>query len=110
MTFDLYAFPAPEPKTAAEAHQLLDAGDADEHLRFDTDSGQWLPRPGPQMVTFIDELQRRWPSLNDDPDGSPWSIWPLWQPTAGGGTGLNIGWSFAASVAPQLWRLPLATT
>src|SRR5215472_4794500 len=38
----------------------------------------------------------------DDPDGSPWSSWPLWQPIVGGGTGLNIGWSYAASVAPTI--------
>jgi hypothetical protein len=67
--------------------------------------GCWFPPPGPQMATFIDELERRWPSLEIDPDGSPWSSWPLWQPTAGGGTALNISWSAADSVVPAILEI-----
>ena len=61
------------------------------------------------MARFMDELERRWPSLGDDPDGSPWSSWPLWQPVAGGGTALNIGWSFAASVPPVILEIAART-
>jgi hypothetical protein len=37
--------------------------------------------------------------LEEDPDGSPWSSWPLWQPMEGGGTGLNI----RCSQAETMW-------
>ncbi|MGI8445990.1 MAG: hypothetical protein ACR2MP_02150 [Streptosporangiaceae bacterium] len=53
----------------------------------------------------MNELQRRWPSLDDDPDSSPWSSWPLWQPVAGGGTGLNISWSHAAVVMTAILEI-----
>ena len=57
------------------------------------------------MARFLSELEQRWPSLDEDPDGSPWSTWPLWQPDAGGGTGLNIRWSYAASVMPEILKI-----
>jgi len=101
VSFDLYAFPAPGPATVAEALQLLEADEAGGCLRFDSDTGERLPRPGPQMAKFIEELERRWPSLDDDPD-SPWACWPLGAPIVGGGTGFNIRWSYAASVAPAI--------
>jgi hypothetical protein len=101
VSFDLYAFPAPGPATVAEALQLLEADEAEGSPRFDSDTGERLPRPGPQMAKFIEELERRWPSLDDDPD-SPWASWPLWAPIVGGGTGFNIRWSYAASVAPAI--------
>jgi hypothetical protein len=100
VSFDLYAFPASGPRTVSDVRQLLDA--EVENLQFDHDTARWLPPPGPQMAAFIDELERRWPSLDSDPDNSPWSSWPLWQPTAGGGTALNISWSAAASVPPAI--------
>jgi hypothetical protein len=108
VTFDLYAFPAPGPRTVPDVRQLLE-GEEVEDLRFDHDAGRWLPPPGPQMARFVDELERRWPSLDDDPDGSPWSSWPLWQPVAGGGTALNIGWSFAVSVPPVILEIAART-
>jgi hypothetical protein len=103
-SFDLYAFPASGPRTVPEVHQLMEAGDP-EDPRFDSEMGCWFPPPGPQMATFIDELERRWPSLEIDPDGSPWSSWPLWQPTAGGGMALNISWSAADSVVPAILEI-----
>jgi hypothetical protein len=57
------------------------------------------------MATFMDELERRWPSLDGDRDSSPWASWPLWQPEAGGGTGLNISWSAVASVLPVILEI-----
>ncbi len=103
MSFDLYAFPASGPMTVPEVHQLMEAEEAEDR-RFDSDTGNWLPQPSQEMVKFLDELERRWPSLDDDPDGSPWSSWPLWQPV-GGGTALNIGWSRAASVMPAILEI-----
>jgi hypothetical protein len=76
-----------------------------EDLRFDSDMGCWFPPPCPQMATFIDELERQWPSLETDPEGSPWSSWPLWQPMAGGGTALNISWSAADSAVPVILEI-----
>ena len=104
MSFDLYAFPASGPRTVLEVHQLLEADEV-ENLRFDYDSARWFPQPGPQMAAFVDELERRWPSLDTDPDGSPWSSWPLWQPTVGGGTALNISWSAADSVLTAILEI-----
>ena len=101
MSFDLYTFPAPGPTTVAEARQLL----VTEDLRFDSEAGAWLPSPGPEMAAFIDELEDRWPSLDDDPDGSPWARWPLWQPAGGGGTALNISWSFVDSTVPAILEI-----
>ena len=77
---------------------------------WDSEAGTWLPSPGPEMAAFMDELERRWPSLNDDPDASPWASWPLWQPAGGGGTALNISWSFVDSTAPAILRSPHVPT
>jgi hypothetical protein len=91
----------------AEVHQLLETEEV-EDLRFDRDTRSWLPPPGPQMAKFVAELEKGWPSL-DDPEGSPWSSWPLWAPVAGGGTGLNIGWSWAASAMPAIPEIAART-
>ena len=50
------------------------------------------------MAKFLGELERRWPGLEEDPNGSPWSSWPLWQPMLNGGTSLSIRWSRAEEV------------
>jgi hypothetical protein len=101
VSFDLCAFPANGPRTVSEVHQLLDA----EEQRFidgmnGTDDA--IPLPEPDMARFLAELERRWPSLEDDPGGSPWSSWPLWLPMAGGGTSLNIRWSRADEMYPAI--------
>jgi hypothetical protein len=57
------------------------------------------------MAAFMDELERQWPSLDDDPDGSPWASWPLWQPVGGGGTALNVSWSFVDSTVPVILEI-----
>lgn len=67
--------------------------EADEQ-RFITGTDDPLPPLGPEMARFVDEIKRRWPSLEDDP-GSPWSVSPDWQPTTGSGTGFAIVWSRA---------------
>jgi hypothetical protein len=80
-----------------------------EEQRLGSDTGDELSPPCTQMTRFLDELERRWPSLEDDPDGSPWSSWPLWQPMAGGGTGLNIAWSHADSMRPAILEIAART-
>jgi hypothetical protein len=93
VSFDLYAFPPDGPRTVAEVHQLMD--EEEQRLQTEEEVGDDLPPPpGPEMERFLAELAANWPSLENDPDSSPWSSWPLLQPI-GGGTGLNIQWSRA---------------
>ncbi len=111
MSFDLYAFPPSGPKTLDEVHHLLDA----EELRLQGGDDRADPLPGPYMAEFIGELERQWPGLEEDPGGSPWSGWPLWQPMEGGGTGLSIRWSqaeamWSAPVGALLLRVRIAET
>jgi len=61
-----------------------------------------LPAPGSEMAQFLAELESRWPTLESDPDGSPWASSLLWQPMIGGGTGLNIVWSQAEAMRGDL--------
>jgi hypothetical protein len=91
VSFDLYAFPPTGPRTVSEVRQLLDA----EEQGLITGADDALPPLGPEMARFKDEIERRWPSLEDDPDNSPWSVSPDWQPMTGGGTGFAVGWSRA---------------
>jgi hypothetical protein len=90
VSFDLQAFPPSGPRTVSEVRRLLDA----EEQRLVTGTDDPPPALGPEMAWFVDEIKRRWPSLEDDP-GSPWSVSPGWQPTTGGWTGFAIVWSRA---------------
>jgi hypothetical protein len=91
VSFDLYVFPPPGPSTSGQVRALMEA----EERRLMGDEEGELPVQGPAMKAFIEDLERSWPSLEEDPDASPWSSWPLWQPMIGGGTALNIRWSQA---------------
>jgi hypothetical protein len=94
VSFDLCAFPSSGPRTVLEVCQLMEA----EEQRLLTGADDVLPPLGPEMARFVDEIERRWRSLEDDPDDSPWSISPSWEPMTGGGTGFNIVWSRADEV------------
>jgi hypothetical protein len=91
MSFDLYVFPPSGPRTLDEVHRLL----AEEERRIVAKDDTPLSAPDPHMGRFLDELERSWSSLQEDPDHSPWSDWPLWQPMLNGGTILGIRWSQA---------------
>jgi hypothetical protein len=78
VSFDLQAFPPSGPRTVSEVRRLLDA----EERRLVTGTDDPLPPLGPEMTWFVDEIKRRWPSLQDDP-GSPWSVSPDMQPATG---------------------------
>lgn len=114
VSFDLYVFPPSGPQTVDGVRSLMEveeerllAGEsecapsdpavAQRLAELDT-----LPAPGPGMAQFLDELERRWPTLESDLDGSPWASSPLWQPMIGGGTGLNIVWSQADAMGGAL--------
>jgi hypothetical protein len=79
VSFDLFVSPPSGPATVPEVRQLMEA----EEQRLENHADSVLPPPGPEMARFLGELERRWPSLEDDPDSSPWSSWPLWQLMAG---------------------------
>ena len=101
MSFDLYAFPPTGPTTVAEVRLLMEA----EEGRLESDPDSPLPPPGQEMAQFLNELERRWPFLEDDSDHCPWSSWPLWQPMAGGGTALNIAWSHTDSMPSPILEI-----
>ena len=105
MSFDLHAFPPSGPRTVAEVHQLLEA----EEQRLVSGVGDVIPPPGPEMACFLDELERQWPSLEEDPDGSPWSNYPLWFPVMGGGTAFGIRWSRADEMRKAILEIAART-
>ena len=90
VSFDLQAFPPSGPRTVPEVLQVLDA----EEQRLITGTDDALPPFDREMTQFVDEIRRRWPSLEDHPE-SPWSVSPDWKPMTGGGTGFAIVWSRA---------------
>jgi hypothetical protein len=102
MSFDLRVYPPSGPATLDEIHQLAAA---DENAPIDAE----YPPPTPEMASFLSELERGWPSLEDDVEASPWSSWPLWQPITGGGTDLNIRWPHAASMLAAILEIAART-
>jgi hypothetical protein len=109
VSFDLIAFSPSGPRTVSDVRELLDAEEqrlvtGKPGLANGTDNA--VVAAGPQMARFLDELNRRWPSLEEDPDSSPWSVSPLWQPAIGGqaieAIGMAIRWSRAEEVYTAL--------
>jgi hypothetical protein len=105
VSFDLQAFPPSGPRTVADVLQLLEA----EEQRLLSGAGDALPPPEPEMARFLDELERRWPSLDEDPDASPWSDSPLWFPTMGGGAAFGISWSRADEMREAILEIAART-
>src|SRR5712691_8905362 len=116
VSFDLTAFPSTGPRTVPEVRQLLD----DEEQRLVSEeqgptsaTDDALAGPGPEMARFLDELGRRWPSLEDDPDRAPWSCSPLWQPTIGDqaieAIGMAIRWSRAEEMYTAIVEIAART-
>ena len=105
MSFDLHAFPPSGPRTVAEVLQLLEA----EEQRLLSGAGDALSPQEPEMARFLDELEQRWPSLDEDPDASPWSDSPLWFPTMGGGATFGISWSRADEMREAILEIAART-
>lgn len=92
VSFDLCVFPSPAPATAEEVYRLIE----EREERLMAGEPEPDPDPSPAMGAFLARLEADWGSLKDEhTDRVPWAFWPLWQPTGGGGTILNIVWSRA---------------
>ena len=85
MSFDIYVFDmADVPRGEDEIGELLEDGIDDD--------GPLTER----LAALIAELEGAFPGLDDDPDNSPWSSWPLTQASNHGrAVGFNVRWSMA---------------
>ncbi len=102
MSFDLNVFPPTGP-TLAQVHLMQKTGQGLEGSPGDGNSSS-----DPEMAAFIDQLERRWPTLEEDPVASPWSS-SLWLPPAGAGTELNIQWQHAGVMRPAILQIAAHT-
>ncbi len=93
VSFDLYVIEREDDLTLDELYELLEA-----------DEGKDLRQagPGPRTAALLQELEHRWPGPDEDPDASPWSSWPLWQPEGQDVGGFNIAFSWADEVLPVM--------
>jgi hypothetical protein len=63
----------------------------------------WDAPPTPRLKAFIEALEKRYPSLDDDPDDSPWADWPLGDTILDGhGVSLSVVWSQADRMSQEL--------
>jgi hypothetical protein len=95
MSFDLYVFDRADlPEDEEAIGEVIG------------DETRWGSVLTPNLTDFVAELQRRYPGLDADPDGSPWASWPLADSIADGtGLALNIVWSQADRVRAELLAL-----
>ena len=94
MSFDLYVFDRDLPDDVVAVGELLED---------DNNDGGALT---PALAALLDELERRYPDLDDDPDSSPWASWPLQDEVANGtGVALTIRWSRADEMSSELRAL-----
>ncbi len=93
VSFDLYVFDLDHtPSDIDKIHELIE------------DGSRWGDPLSPKLLAFVTELESAYPGLDDDPDGSPWSSWPLDGNSMVDGQccGFNIGWSHAEVMLPAL--------
>lgn len=81
-------------RTVKQVHELMD------------DESSWDEPLTPALSAFVAELEATYPGLDEDPDNSPWSSWPLDSNAmvAGRCVGLNIGWSHAETMHVAIAR------
>lgn len=95
MSFDVYILSAEVPTIDSE--ELIELLEDQEH---------WGGELVPELQEVANELKAEWPTLEEDPDASPWSTHPLEQPEYGGKIlALNIGWSHVESTVPEIQRI-----
>ena len=95
MSFDLYIF---------DRDDLPDDDEAIGALM--EDDSRWGAPLTPRLAEFVAHLERQYPGLDDDADGSPWASWPLTDSMVDGtGIGLNVVWSRSADVGPAIRRI-----
>lgn len=97
MSYDLFVFKGPIPRSEAEFTERLGRfGDGDE-TAFE---------PSPQVAAFYEELLRKYPALEDLPedkvDGSVWAVTPDESDRL---IALNFGWPDAERVAKEVPKL-----
>lgn len=97
MSFDLYVFDLEgTPTTLETIHGYLG------------DDSAWGAPPTPRVGQLLDELETRYPSLEDDElEDSPWASWPLRTQTVADGLGcaFNIIWPRAEDMHSDMVRL-----
>jgi hypothetical protein len=94
VSLDLYVFDGDVPDDEATIGEWLE------------DDSRWGASLTPRLATFVDELERRYPSLDDDPDNSPWASWPLTQTMVDGRCcGFNIVWSQSERMSAEMRSL-----
>ena len=93
MSFDLYVFDLDEPPTDFEAIARL----------LEDESG-WGHELTPRLAAFVAELESSYPGLDADPDGSPWSTWPLAGNSMADGKvcAFNVRWSAAEAMSGEI--------
>jgi hypothetical protein len=94
VSFDIYVFDGDLPDDEQAIGDLLE------------DSARWGSSLTPRLAAFVEELQRRYPGIDEDSDDSPWASWPLSQAMVDGRCcGLNIVWSQAERMSAELRSL-----
>lgn len=67
VSFDLYVFDlVSSPASTDELVEMVEQ-----------DDGEWGHPLSPKLASFVAELKSAHSGLDVDPDGSPWSSWPL---------------------------------
>lgn len=91
MSFDLYVFDGDVPDDEATIGEWME------------DDSRWGTPLTPRLATFVAELERRYPSLDDHPDSSPWASWPLTQAMVDGTCcAFNIVWSQSERMSAEI--------
>ena len=99
MSYDLFVFKGPLPRSEAEFSERVGRLDAGDETAFE---------PSPQMAAFYEELLRKYPALEDLPDDTvDRSVWAMTPDESDRLIALNFGWPHAERVAKDLPKLAL---
>jgi hypothetical protein len=93
VSFDLYVFDLDEPPIDPQViNDLLE------------DESGWGHELTSRLAAFVADLESSYPGLDADPDGSPWSTWPLAGNSMASGRvcAFNIRWSAAETMSGEI--------